>query len=116
MHEHIHGIVPPMTTPFRPDDTLDEEALRAETRYLIETARVHGLAVGGSTGQPAGQRDALPGAPGPAGGGLVRETRSRAARPSEGEPEAAADERGGADRGHAVGGPRELGRAAEEVL
>lgn len=47
----IHGIVPPMTTPFRPDDTIDEDALRAETRYLIEAARVHGLAVTGSTGE-----------------------------------------------------------------
>ena len=51
MRERIFGIVPPMTTPFRPDDTIDEGALRAETRYLIETARVHGLAVGGSTGE-----------------------------------------------------------------
>jgi 4-hydroxy-tetrahydrodipicolinate synthase len=48
---HIFGIVPPMTTPFRPDDTIDEGALRSETRYLIETARVHGLAVSGSTGE-----------------------------------------------------------------
>jgi 4-hydroxy-tetrahydrodipicolinate synthase len=51
MRERIHGIVPPMTTPFRPDDTIDEAALRAETRYLVETARVHGLAVAGSTGE-----------------------------------------------------------------
>ena len=51
MRERIFGIVPPMTTPFWPDDTIDETALRAETRYLIETARVHGLAVGGSTGE-----------------------------------------------------------------
>jgi 4-hydroxy-tetrahydrodipicolinate synthase len=51
MHERIFGIVPPMTTPFGPDDSLDEDALRAETRYLIDTARVHGLAVGGSTGE-----------------------------------------------------------------
>jgi 4-hydroxy-tetrahydrodipicolinate synthase len=51
MHERIFGIVPPMTTPFRPDDTIDEGALRAETRHLIETARVHGLAVAGSTGE-----------------------------------------------------------------
>ena len=51
MDERIHGIVPPMITPFRADDTVDEEALRAEVRYLIETARVHGLAVGGSTGE-----------------------------------------------------------------
>ena len=41
MYERIFGIVPPMTTPFRSDDTIDEEALRAETRYPIETARVH---------------------------------------------------------------------------
>jgi len=51
MNEHIFGIVPPMTTPFRPDDTIDEGALRSETRFLIETARVHGLAVAGSTGE-----------------------------------------------------------------
>jgi 4-hydroxy-tetrahydrodipicolinate synthase len=51
MNQRIHGIVPPMITPFRADDTVDEEALRAETRYLVETARVHGLAVTGSTGE-----------------------------------------------------------------
>src|SRR5262249_6590200 len=51
VHEHIFGIVPPMTTPFRSDGSLDEEALRAEARYLVDTARVHGLAVAGSTGE-----------------------------------------------------------------
>jgi 4-hydroxy-tetrahydrodipicolinate synthase len=51
MHEHIFGIVPPMTTPFRADDSIDDKALRTETRYLVETARVHGLAVTGSTGE-----------------------------------------------------------------
>jgi 4-hydroxy-tetrahydrodipicolinate synthase len=51
MREQISGIVPPMTTPFRSDGTLDEEALRAEASYLVETARVHGLAVAGSTGE-----------------------------------------------------------------
>ena len=51
MRQHIHGIVPPMTTPFRADDTVDEAALRAETRYLVETAKVHGVAVAGSTGE-----------------------------------------------------------------
>jgi 4-hydroxy-tetrahydrodipicolinate synthase len=51
MYEHIYGIVPPMTTPFRPDGTIDEDALRAETRYVIEVAKVHGLAVCGSTGE-----------------------------------------------------------------
>jgi 4-hydroxy-tetrahydrodipicolinate synthase len=51
MYEHIYGIVPPVTTPFRPDNTIDERALRADTRYLVETAKVHGLAVSGSTGE-----------------------------------------------------------------
>lgn len=51
MYEHIYGIVPPMTTPFRPDDRIDEDALRAETRYMVEVAKVHGLAVCGSTGE-----------------------------------------------------------------
>jgi len=51
MYEEIYGIVPPLTTPFRPDDTIDEDALRAETRYMIEVAKVHGIAVGGSTGE-----------------------------------------------------------------
>lgn len=47
----IHGIVPPMATPFSADGALDEAALRAEVRYLIEEAGVHGVAVGGSTGE-----------------------------------------------------------------
>ncbi|UUO06354.1 dihydrodipicolinate synthase family protein [Blastopirellula sp. J2-11] len=51
MYENITGIVPPMVTPFRADGSIDEEALRAETRYLIDTAQVHGLAVCGSTGE-----------------------------------------------------------------
>jgi len=49
--DRIFGIVPPMTTPFRPDDTIDEAALRADARFMVETARVHGLAVTGSTGE-----------------------------------------------------------------
>jgi 4-hydroxy-tetrahydrodipicolinate synthase len=51
MSERIHGIVPPMITPFRADETIDEDAVRAEVAYMIETARVHGLAVAGSTGE-----------------------------------------------------------------
>ena len=47
----IRGIVPPMATPFSADESVDEAALRAEIRYLIEEAAVHGLAVGGSTGE-----------------------------------------------------------------
>ncbi|MBI4572556.1 MAG: dihydrodipicolinate synthase family protein [candidate division NC10 bacterium] len=51
MHEEIYGIVPPLTTPFRADDAIDEDALRADTRYMIEVAKVHGLAACGSTGE-----------------------------------------------------------------
>lgn len=47
----IFGIVPPMTTPFDVNEEIDEAAFRAEVRYLIEVAGVHGLAVGGSTGE-----------------------------------------------------------------
>ena len=47
----IRGIVPPMATPFDANENIDEQALRAEVDYLIETAGVHGLAVGGSTGE-----------------------------------------------------------------
>ncbi len=50
MNEHIYGVVPPIVTPFRPDGKIDEDLLRAETKYLIEVARVHSLAVCGSTG------------------------------------------------------------------
>lgn len=51
MYENIYGIVPPVVTPFRPDNTIDEQALRSEIRYMVETAKVHGLAVTGSTGE-----------------------------------------------------------------
>ncbi len=51
MYEHIFGIVPPMTTPFRHDNTIDEDAIRTETRYIVDVAKIHGLAVCGSTGE-----------------------------------------------------------------
>ena len=40
-----------MATPFKADESIDEAALSAEVAYLIEEAGVHGLAVGGSTGE-----------------------------------------------------------------
>jgi 4-hydroxy-tetrahydrodipicolinate synthase len=49
--QNIYGIVPPMVTPFKDDDSIDEGAFREEVNYLIETAGVHGLAVTGSTGE-----------------------------------------------------------------
>ena len=51
MTAEIYGIIPPMVTPFNGDETIDEAALRAEVQYLIDVAGVHGLAVGGSTGE-----------------------------------------------------------------
>lgn len=49
--EQIKGIIPPIVTPFRGDGSIDEELHRREVRYMVETAGVHGLAVGGSTGE-----------------------------------------------------------------
>ena len=51
MSTEIYGIVPPMVTPFDHNEEIDEAALRAEVEHLITQARVHGLAVGGSTGE-----------------------------------------------------------------
>lgn len=48
---NIRGIVPPMATPFAADESIDDRLLRAEVEYLISEAKVHGLAVGGSTGE-----------------------------------------------------------------
>src|SRR5262249_26049668 len=49
--QQIRGIIPPLVTPLRPDGSIDEQAHRAEVRYMIDTAAVHGLAVCGSTGE-----------------------------------------------------------------
>jgi 4-hydroxy-tetrahydrodipicolinate synthase len=46
----FEGILPPMVTPFTTDEDLDEEALRAEVRLLVD-AGVDGLTVCGSTGE-----------------------------------------------------------------
>jgi 4-hydroxy-tetrahydrodipicolinate synthase len=48
--EGIRGIIPPMVTPFKEDGSVDLEAFREEVDYLIGLG-VHGLAVGGSTGE-----------------------------------------------------------------
>ena len=47
----LTGIIPPLVTPFAPGtEDLDEEALRAELRYLLATG-VHGVTLCGSTGE-----------------------------------------------------------------
>ncbi len=50
MSGQLQGIIPPMTTPFDADGAIDEGAVRAQVRWLL-AAGVHGLAVGGSTGE-----------------------------------------------------------------
>jgi 4-hydroxy-tetrahydrodipicolinate synthase len=45
----LHGIIPPLVTPFDADENVDENALRAEVRYHLDRG-VHGLCVTGSTG------------------------------------------------------------------
>lgn len=45
----LHGIIPPLVTPFDAHERVDEEALRAEVRYHLALG-VHGLCVTGSTG------------------------------------------------------------------
>ena len=47
----IHGICPPVTTPFTAEGDIDEATFREDIRYMVEDAGVHGLAVGGSTGE-----------------------------------------------------------------
>lgn len=49
--QNIQGIIPPLVTPFVDDDTIDEQLHRAEVRFMVDTAKVHGLAVCGSTGE-----------------------------------------------------------------
>jgi 4-hydroxy-tetrahydrodipicolinate synthase len=46
----MFGIIPPMTTPFDADGEIDEAGVRAQVRWLLGRG-VHGLAVGGSTGE-----------------------------------------------------------------
>ena len=50
MVDQLKGIVAAMVTPFHDDESVDEDALRAVTRYLIEQG-IHGLFPGGSQGE-----------------------------------------------------------------
>ncbi len=51
MVEHIAGIIPPIVTPFDEQEEIDEAAVVAEVKYLVHQVGVHGIAVGGSTGE-----------------------------------------------------------------
>ncbi|MGV3656156.1 MAG: dihydrodipicolinate synthase family protein [Noviherbaspirillum sp.] len=48
--EQIQGIVPPVITPFTEDEKIDEAALRATVRFMLDQD-VDGLVVGGSSGE-----------------------------------------------------------------
>jgi 4-hydroxy-tetrahydrodipicolinate synthase len=48
--QKIRGIIPPATTPFTTDGTIEFAAAREEVRWLLRQG-VHGLAIGGSTGE-----------------------------------------------------------------
>jgi 4-hydroxy-tetrahydrodipicolinate synthase len=50
MSDRLKGIVAAMVTPFHDDESVDEDGLRAVTRYLIEQG-IHGLFPGGSQGE-----------------------------------------------------------------
>ena len=50
MSRHLQGIIPPMTTAFGDDGAIDEAAVRAQVTWMLDQD-VHGLAVGGSTGE-----------------------------------------------------------------
>jgi hypothetical protein len=46
----LHGIIPPMTTPFGPDGELALDLVKGQVDWLVGQG-AHGLAAGGSTGE-----------------------------------------------------------------
>lgn len=50
MSQTLRGIIPPLVTPFKDDETMDEAALRDNIRFMLRK-QVHGICLGGSTGE-----------------------------------------------------------------
>lgn len=50
MPTKITGIIPPLTTPFDQNGEIDEKAFRRQVKFLVDKG-VHGVCVGGSTGE-----------------------------------------------------------------
>ncbi|KMK65096.1 dihydrodipicolinate synthase family protein [Puniceibacterium sp. IMCC21224] len=50
MKHDLKGIIPPLVTPFTADETIDEAALRENVRFMMRKG-VHGICLGGSTGE-----------------------------------------------------------------
>lgn len=48
--KQLTGIIPPLVTPFDKNGLVDEKALRGQIRFMIDKG-VHGVCVGGSTGE-----------------------------------------------------------------
>lgn len=48
--DRFHGIIPPTTTPFHGDGALDLDTFRKQVRFMVKSG-VHGICVGGSTGE-----------------------------------------------------------------
>lgn len=55
-YAHIYGIIAPVVTPFTDDGKLDEDAFRAQVRFILD-AGVHGISPGGSTGEGCALQD-----------------------------------------------------------
>ncbi len=52
MHDRYKGMIPPMVVPFDDSGAIDEDAFRADARYLMNES-IDGISVGGSTGEGA---------------------------------------------------------------
>ncbi len=50
MHTDLIGIIPPIVTPFTSDGEVDESAFRGVIRFMVKK-KVHGICVGGSSGE-----------------------------------------------------------------
>ncbi|WP_136065272.1 dihydrodipicolinate synthase family protein [Modicisalibacter radicis] len=50
MKHDLKGIIPPLVTPFDDNEMLDEAALRENVRFMLKK-NVHGICLGGSTGE-----------------------------------------------------------------
>mgnify|MGYP006155352243 CR=1 FL=1 len=52
MSTNLTGIIPPIVTPFTADGEVDEQAFRGVVRFMVKK-KVHGICVGGSSGEGA---------------------------------------------------------------
>jgi 4-hydroxy-tetrahydrodipicolinate synthase len=50
MSKPLTGVIPPLVTPFTADGEIDEAAFRGQARFMLSKG-VHGVCVGGSTGE-----------------------------------------------------------------